>query len=134
MRSALVALFLGLPACVGLSPREDPPPATPDILVSRVRGLTVDERWSALYDLLSARRREEISRLEFVIGFSSYTVAPGYKVTDVIKSGRFLGAIENANGDKGLVYYTYSEPGKPKLDAEVEVVCEDGAWKLDGVR
>ncbi len=134
MRTALVALLLALPACVGAPTREDPPPATPDALVSRVRVLTVDERWSALYDLLSARQKEQISRLEFVLGFSSYTVAPGYRVADVIKGGQFLGAIENAESDKGIVYYTYSEPGRPRLDAQVEVICEDGAWRLDGVR
>jgi hypothetical protein len=138
MRQALLAVISVLPACVGLPTRATPPPsATPEDLVASARAFAAAERWSALYDLLSARQQEDNSRLKFVIGAPSYRLRPpmDYRVVDVIKGGKLLGAIVNPKDlDRAIVYYSYSEPGKPRLDAEVEIVCEEGAWKFDGVR
>jgi hypothetical protein len=138
MRS--VAVFL-LAACfvagcpdLAASVREEPV-ATPDALVARARRLAAAAEWSALYDLLDARAKGEVGRIEFVLGFKTRRTGPpqDYRVVDVLVKGDFIAAIaDRADPGRAVVYYTYAEPGKPRLDVAVLVRREEGEWRIDG--
>jgi hypothetical protein len=136
IRTIVALVFISLVGCPSVASCERPAaPKDPDELVARVRALAADESWSALYDALSARRRESVTRVGFILGFSSQRVPPphDYRIVDVIVKGRYAGAlVDPANADRAIVYYSYAEPGKPRLLASVLVLREEGAWKVDG--
>jgi hypothetical protein len=131
-----VLLALLLVGCAPLETRETrASPRTPADLVARARSLALDEEWSALYDLLSERRRDEVGRIEFVLGFKSQRVGPptDYRVVDVVSKGQCEAIFfDPSDAGRAIVYFDYRESGKPWFEVKVLVLREGGEWHVDG--
>ncbi len=134
---AVPSLLLVLNACVPVETRVAARESTPEELVLRVRRAAREEEWGDIHDRLSRSARERVARIPFLIGFPTYRLPPphGYKLADVVAYGRCDGVLPDPeNPGRAIVFYSYHETGKPRLDAEVLIVREDGAWRIEGPR
>lgn len=135
MRTFVTAALLVVAGCVPLTPRVVTRDTTPEELVARVRRAAIEEEWGDIYDRLSANARKKVSRLTFVIGFGTERAPPphGYRLADVVARGSFDGCLPDPDdASRAIVFYSYKEPGAPRLDAKVLIVREESGWKIEG--
>lgn len=104
---------------------------TPETLATIVQHEARNECWSALYDLLSERTRNEHGRTKWRIGVSSIRVpAPyEYRVVDVMERGTWVAAIPTSPNE-AIAYYDYQEPGKKLLKLRLLLLREGGEWRV----
>lgn len=128
-RAALAATLLVAGCCSVECERESLPlqgvARTGEELFTVVQYAARNECKRALYDLLSARTRDEHSYLKIALFLGSITLPEPweYAFVDVLSGGELLGVIPGPPG-RELALVAYEEPGRPELLAQVLIVDE----------